>query len=75
VDFEGGEFVLTETTATERHAEVVPLGRGDGVVFAVRHRPVPGKRRGQRKSAMRHGVSLLRAGRRHTLGIIFHDAA
>ena len=74
VDFEGGEFVLTETTSTEQIAEVVPLRRGDGVVFAVRHRPVPGKRRGFRKAEMRHGVSVVERGQRHTLGIIFHDA-
>ena len=53
--------------------EVVPLGQGDAVIFAVNHRPVQGTR-GVYRVALRHGVSRLRSGRRHTLGIIFHDA-
>ncbi len=74
-DFEGGEFVLTEQRPRmQSRAEVVPLHQGQGVVFAVNHRPVRGAR-GVYRVAMRHGVSRLRAGRRHTLGIIFHDAA
>jgi len=73
-DFQGGEFMLTEQTAGQpARAEVVPLRQGDGVVFAVHHRPVPGVR-GSRRALMRHGVSRVQAGRRHTLGIIFHDA-
>ena len=73
-DFTGGEFVLTEQRPRmQSRAEVVPLGLGDGVVFAVHHRPVQGSR-GVYKVNMRHGVSRLRSGRRHTLGIIFHDA-
>ena len=73
-DFTGGEFVLTEQRPRmQSRAEVVPLGRGDGVVFAVRHRPVQGTR-GVYRVNMRHGVSRLRSGRRHTLGVIFHDA-
>jgi uncharacterized protein len=52
----------------------VPLGQGDGVVFAVNSRPVQGSR-GTYRTKMRHGVSTVRSGRRHTLGIIFHDAA
>jgi hypothetical protein len=73
-DFTGGEFVLTEQRPRmQSRAEVVPLTRGDGVVFAVRHRPVQGSR-GVYRVNMRHGVSRLRAGHRHTLGIIFHDA-
>jgi hypothetical protein len=52
---------------------VVPLNQGDAVVFAVNHRPVPGKR-GMRKVAMRHGVSRIHSGQRHTVGLIFHDA-
>lgn len=74
-DFTGGEFVLTEQRPRmQSRAEVVPLGRGDGVVFPVRHRPVRGTRSTYRVN-MRHGVSRVRSGRRHTLGIIFHDAS
>ncbi|MDY0744419.1 2OG-Fe(II) oxygenase [Paucibacter sp. R3-3] len=74
-DFEGGEFVLTEQRPhMQSRAEVVPLRQGDAVVFAVNHRPVTGSR-GVYRVAMRHGVSRLRSGRRHTLGVIFHDAA
>jgi len=73
-DFTGGEFVLTEQRPRmQSRAEVVPLGRGDGVVFPVHHRPVRGTR-GIYRVNLRHGVSRLRSGRRHTLGIIFHDA-
>ncbi|HEX7111938.1 MAG TPA: 2OG-Fe(II) oxygenase [Mizugakiibacter sp.] len=72
-DFEGGEFVMTETGTREQRAEVVPLRQGDALVFTVNQRPVPG-RRGSRRVAMRHGVSPIRHGRRHMLGIIFHDA-
>jgi hypothetical protein len=75
VDFTGGEFVLTEQRPRmQSRAEVVPLGLGQGVVFPVHHRPVWGKR-GIYRVNMRHGVSRLRSGSRHTLGIIFHDAA
>ena len=75
VDFEGGEFVLTEQRPRmQSRASVVPLAQGDGVAFAVNSRPVKGTR-GVYRTKMRHGVSTLRAGRRHTLGIIFHDAA
>jgi hypothetical protein len=74
VDFTGGEFVLTEQRPRmQSRAEVVPLRRGDGVVFAVRNRPVQGTR-GVYRVNLRHGVSRLRSGHRHTLGIIFHDA-
>ena len=73
-EFEGGEFVLTEQRPRmQSRAEVVPLGQGDGVLFPVRHRPVRGAR-GFLRANMRHGVSRLRGGRRHALGIIFHDA-
>ena len=73
-DFSGGEFVLTEQRPRmQSRAEVVSLGQGDGVVFAVNQRPVEGSR-GIYRVSMRHGVSRLRSGRRHTLGIIFHDA-
>lgn len=73
VDFTGGEFVMTETGSREQRADVLPLLQGDALIFTVNQRPVPGTR-GWRKAAMRHGVSELRSGRRHTLGIIFHDA-
>jgi hypothetical protein len=74
-DFTGGEFVLAEQRPRmQSRAEVVPLARGEGVVFAVHHRPVQG-RRGAYRVNLRHGVSRLRTGRRVTLGIIFHDAA
>jgi len=73
-DFTGGEFVLTEQRPRmQSRAMVVPLSQGDGVVFAVNHRPVEGTR-GPYRVTMRHGVSALRSGTRHTLGIIFHDA-
>jgi hypothetical protein len=74
-DFDGGEFVLTEQRPRlQTRAAVVPLTRGDAVVFAVNSRPVQGTR-GPYRVKLRHGVSSLRAGHRHTLGIIFHDAA
>ena len=74
-DFTGGEFVLTEQRPRmQSRAEVVPLGRGDAVAFAVNDRPAQGAR-GAYRVKMRHGVSRLRSGRRHTVGIIFHDAA
>jgi hypothetical protein len=73
-DFTGGEFVLTEQRPRmQSRPEVVPLRQGDGVAFAVHHRPVAGTR-GDYRVNLRHGVSRLRSGRRHTLGIIFHDA-
>jgi hypothetical protein len=73
-DFTGGEFLLTEQRPRmQSRAEVVPLGFGEGVIFAVHHRPVAGTR-GPYRVTMRHGVSRIRTGRRHTLGIIFHDA-
>lgn len=73
-DFTGGEFVLTEQRPRmQSRAKVVPLRRGDAVVFAVNQRPVRGSR-GDHRVTMRHGVSRLHSGRRHTLGIIFHDA-
>jgi len=73
-DFTGGEFVLTEQKPRmQSQVEVVPLGKGDAVAFAVHHRPVKGKR-GYYRVNFRHGVSRLRSGRRYTFGIIFHDA-
>jgi len=74
-DFDGGEFVLTQQRPRmQSRAEVVPLGQGDAVVFAVNQRPVAGSR-GDYRVAMRHGVATVGRGRRQTLGIIFHDAA
>jgi uncharacterized protein len=73
-DFTGGEFVLTEQRPRmQSRPEVVPLCQGDAVAFAVHHRPVKGAR-GFYRVNLRHGVSRLRSGHRHTLGIIFHDA-
>lgn len=74
-DFDGGEFVLTEQRPRmQTRPAVVPLKKGDAVVFAVDSRPVQGMR-GPYRVKLRHGVSKLRSGHRHTLGIIFHDAA
>jgi hypothetical protein len=73
-DFTGGEFVLTEQRPRmQSRVEVVPLQQGDAVLFAVHNRPVQGSK-GPYRVNLRHGVSRLRSGRRHTLGIIFHDA-
>ncbi len=73
-DFTGGEFVLTEQRPRmQSRVEVVPLDQGDAVIFPVRHRPKQGTR-GTYRVNMRHGVSEIRSGQRHTLGIIFHDA-
>jgi hypothetical protein len=73
-DFSGGEFVLTEQRPRmQSRAEVVPLRQGEVVIFPVHHRPVQGTR-GTYRVNMRHGVSRIREGRRHTLGVIFHDA-
>jgi hypothetical protein len=80
VDFEGGEFMLVEQRPRRQsRATVVPLRRGDAVAFAVNQRPVQGSR-GVHRTAMRHGVSTIRAAQggaaeRFTLGLIFHDAA
>jgi hypothetical protein len=73
-DFTGGEFVLSEQRPRmQSRPEVVPLEQGDAVIFAVNQRPVQGTR-GTYRVTLRHGVSRLRSGRRHTLGVIFHDA-
>jgi hypothetical protein len=73
-DFTGGEFVMTEQRPRmQSRAEVVPLRKGDAVIFAVHQRPVQGSR-GVYRVNLRHGVSRLRSGHRHTLGVIFHDA-
>ena len=74
-DFTGGEFVLTEQRPRmQSRAEVVPLRQGDAVAFAVHNRPVEGSK-GNYRVSLRHGVSRVRSGMRHTVGIIFHDAA
>jgi uncharacterized protein len=74
-DFSGGEFVMTEQRPRmQSRAQVLPLRQGDAAVIAVHHRPVQGTR-GVYRVNLRHGVSTVRAGRRHALGIIFHDAA
>jgi hypothetical protein len=74
-DFTGGELVLTEQRPRQQsRVEVVPVRQGDAAVLPVRHRPVQGAR-GCYRVALRHGVSRLRSGRRHALGVIFHDAA
>ena len=73
-DFSGGEFVLTEQRPRmQSRAEVVPLLQGDAVAFAVHVRPVAGTR-GFYRVNLRHGVSRIRSGHRHTVGVIFHDA-
>jgi hypothetical protein len=74
VDFTGGEFVLTEQRPRmQSRVEVAPLQRGDGIIFPVHHRPVRGTR-GIYRVNLRHGVSRIRSGHRHTLGVIFHDS-
>lgn len=74
-DFAGGEFVMTEQRPRlQSRAEVVPLRQGDAAMIAVHQRPVQGTR-GMYRVNLRHGVSRVRAGRRHTVGIVFHDAA
>jgi uncharacterized protein len=73
-DFAGGEFVVTEQRPRmQSRVEVLPLQRGDAAIWAVRHRPVQGTR-GTYRVTMRHGVSRVRSGHRHTVGVIFHDA-
>ncbi|MGH6933236.1 MAG: 2OG-Fe(II) oxygenase [Dongiaceae bacterium] len=73
-EFTGGEFILSEQRPRmQSRATVVPLRRGDGVIFAVNHRPVQGAK-GVYRVRMRHGVSVVRSGRRLTAGVIFHDA-
>jgi len=74
-DFTGGEFVLTEQRPRmQSRAEVAPLGQGQAIIFAVNERPVRGAK-GVYRVKMRHGVSRIRSGARHTMGVIFHDAA
>ncbi|MGE7958830.1 2OG-Fe(II) oxygenase [Pseudomonas sp. NPDC089530] len=73
-DFSGGEFVLTEQRPRmQSRPQVIDLRQGDALIFAVHQRPVPGVR-GHYRVTMRHGVSRLHSGHRHTLGVIFHDA-
>lgn len=73
-EFEGGQFLLTETRPRmQSRGEAIPLQRGEAVFFAVNQRPVPSAR-GYSRVTMRHGVSTVRSGKRATLGVIFHDA-
>ncbi len=72
--FTGGEFVMTENSPGRQRADVVTLRQGDAVVFTVNQRPDASKRGGTRKVTMRHGVSRIRSGRRHAVGLIFHDS-
>ncbi|HSF09514.1 MAG TPA: 2OG-Fe(II) oxygenase [Nitrospirales bacterium] len=73
-DFTGGEFVMTEQRPRmQSRPIVIPMRQGDGVIFAVHHRPVRGGR-GWYRVNLRHGVSRVRSGQRYTVGIIFHDA-
>jgi hypothetical protein len=74
-DFTGGEFVLVEQRPrAQSRAEVIRLRQGEAVIFPVNRRIVRGAR-GAYRTVMRHGVSRVSDGTRHTLGIIFHDAA
>jgi len=74
-DFNGGEFLLVEQRPRQQsRGEVVPLGRGEAVIFGVNTRPIEGVR-GPYRATMRHGVSTIRQGERFCLGVIFHDAA
>jgi hypothetical protein len=74
-DFSGGEFVMVEQRPrAQSRAMVVPLRQGEAVIFPVHHRPATGAR-GSYRLTMRHGVSRIHSGHRHTLGLIFHDAA
>jgi len=70
---DGHGWAMVEQPRMQSRAEVVPLRQGDGAIFAVHHRPVQGAR-GVYRVNLRHGVSRLRSGRRHTVGVIFHDA-
>jgi hypothetical protein len=75
VDYEGGEFVVVEQRPrAQSRATAVPIRRGHGLVFTTRDRPVRSAR-GWSAAPMRHGVSVVRSGRRRTLGLVFHDAA
>ena len=74
-DFSGGEFIMVEQRPrAQSRPIVVPLRQGEAVIFPVHHRPVQGTR-GVHRLTMRHGVSRIHSGQRHTLGLIFHDAA
>jgi uncharacterized protein len=74
LDYEGGEFVLVEQRPRRQsRAHVIPLERGELLIFTTRERPVAGSR-GYYRAAMRHGVSTVTAGERTSLGLIFHEA-
>jgi hypothetical protein len=73
-DFEGGEFVMIEQRPRmQTRAMVLPLRKGDAAIFAVNFRPMKGTR-GDYQVRLNHGVSKLYTGKRHTVGVIFHDA-
>ncbi|MBF5013107.1 2OG-Fe(II) oxygenase [Burkholderia pseudomultivorans] len=74
VEFEGGEFVMTERSTRGQRADVVALNKGDAVIFTVNQRPSTDTRGRTRRVMMRHGVSVVRRGRRYTVGLIFHDS-
>lgn len=73
-DVSSGGFVMTESARSQQGAGVVPLREGDAMMLTVNQRPVPDKRGDTRRVAMRHGVRRIHSGKRHTLGLIFHDA-
>jgi hypothetical protein len=74
VDYTGGEFLAVEQRLrAQSRGTATAIGQGEGLVFTTRDRPVP-SRRGWSAAPMRHGVSVLRSGRRHALGLVFHDA-
>jgi len=73
-DWEGGEFLLVEQQPrAQSKAEVVTANQGQAIIFTTRYRPVKGSR-GYYRVNLRHGVSRVHAGKRYTLGVIFHDA-
>lgn len=73
-DFTGGEFVLTQQTPrAQSKAIVLRPKKGDMLIFTTNFRPVKGSK-GYYRVNMKHGVSEVHSGERHTLGIIFHDA-
>jgi hypothetical protein len=74
VDYTGGEFVMTQQTPrAQSKAMVIKPGKGDLLIFTTNFRPLKGSK-GHYRVNMKHGVSELHSGERHTLGIIFHDA-
>ncbi|KAA0024813.1 2OG-Fe(II) oxygenase [Antrihabitans cavernicola] len=75
IDHTGGEFLLVEQRArAQSKGTVTVLEQGHGLIFTTRDRPTPSLR-GWSRSPVRHGVSTVRSGIRHTLGLVLHDAA